>query len=144
MCLQPREGMLKEKSKSRVAALYVVRAAVFWPGCTAGKAGLRGVTKVEGVKVHVHRISALYHKAGTGADGVISVEKRLKLSALTASHVMEGFPGSERNVNPWMVSTGCAEALMARRFNLTPLHLCSCAGRPCGRIAVATAACTSG
>jgi hypothetical protein len=51
--------------------------------------------------------------AGAGADEVISQKTRLKLTVLTASHVMEGFPGSERNVNPWMVSTGCAGALMA-------------------------------
>ncbi len=57
-----------------------------------------------------HRIAALYqelHKAGAGADECIGAATRLKLLGLTASHIMEGFPGSERNCNPWMVSTAC-------------------------------------
>jgi hypothetical protein len=40
------EGMLQQKNCNmllhRVAALHTLRAAVFWPGSTAGKAGLKG------------------------------------------------------------------------------------------------------
>ncbi len=67
-----RGGMLQQKNNPtmplhRVAALYAVRAALFWPGSTAGGAGLYGALRLGGTMVGTHRIAALYqvlHNAG--------------------------------------------------------------------------------
>ncbi len=107
----------------RTAALYHVRAALFW----AGAADRRGVVRYGHVKPSyrkgvvgkkqtqlVHRLAALWQfmvLKGTGLEDKLSPELRKLVEGQTASHLMFGFAGAERNCNPWHVRGGMGRGL---------------------------------